>query len=680
MPTAMRALNVRAGAVLVLVGLLAAQGTSFQAQEAGNAPPREAGDQQPPVFRGGVTYVSVDVYPRRDGRVLEGLTADDFEVYEDGVRQSIDRFEFVRVESSPPDAERVDPTSLADGDRQAADPRSRLFVVYLDLANTTLAGGHYAREPIVEFLKRTIGASDLFGVMTAETPAAQLAFGRRLETIEDELRRYWTWGQADRAIVPRSPYEERLANCAMYAPAEFNPQVIERLLITLHRQDQLISSLDNLMQRLGGLRDERKNVLFISEGWVPRGPREELRNFTIGRGRLPQVGVGPGGRLGLGQTMSEDTGDLTWCDAEVQRLGGIDFEMRFRLLLTAARQANVSFYPVDVGGLRTTAPAGGAVDTLRTLAENTDGFAVVGTNDLTGAVRRIEADLSAFYLLGYSSSNTVANGRFREIEVRVTAPDVRVSARRGYFAMTAEMLAAATAAPGPSAPSPVDLALGRLESVRDDADLFVAAAARPHGLQVIAEVSEAAVRRAGWAEGAALEVLVTGPSGQEVPATFELAPGRRRVAAAVPVVGSMNGTWRVLVRGEGREGRLEQHVDIELAGAELVGAPLAWRGMPSPRMPLEPTADLRLSRRERLRVEWPVLAPGLPAGALSARLLDRQGNALGHPLPVSLAGDEPAATIDLPLGGLPEGDYLVQLTASEGGQTERRLLAFRVVR
>jgi VWFA-related protein len=650
-----------------------------QAQAPAPAPaPQEPGAQQPLVFREGVEFVSVDVFPRRDGKFVEGLTAADFQVFEDGTPQKVESFEFVRIDPNPPDGERRDPTSQADGDRQAADPRNRVWVVYLDLANTTIGGGYQARQPVVDFLRRTIGARDLFGVMTAETPASGLVFGRRLESIEGELENYWTWGQVDRiAVVARTPYEERISNCAMYAGA--NSVAIERLLITLSRQDQLMNSLENLMQRLGGLRDERKNVLFISEGWVPRGPRDELRNLNISNGSLPQVGTGPGGRLGLGQTQSPDTGDLTWCDTEVSRLGGMDFEHRFRQFLTTARQANVSFYPVDVGGLRTVAPLGGAVDTLRTLAENTDGFAIVATNDLTGGVRRIENDLSAFYLLGYYSSNPATNGRYRSIEVKVTVPDVRVSARRGYFAMTAEMAAAAAAARSSSGPTAVDAALGRLGAARADSDLFVAGTAGATGLDVSVEVAAEAVKREGWSQGTALDVTTTSADGRTATTTAQLAAGERNVRVSLPAAEVGSGPWRVTVQAAGRVGKVEQQTDIPAAvAAQLVGQPQAFRATPSPRSPLRPLADTRLSRLERLRVEWPILGE---ADAHTARLLDRSGKPLGQPLPFTpLPADRQALAIDLPMGALPEGDYVVELVATRAGESERRLLAFRVVR
>ena len=74
------------------------------------------------------------------------------------------------------------------------------------------------------------------------------------------------------------------------------------------------------------------------------------------------------------------------------------------------------------------------------LAANTDGLAVVNTNEIDSALRRIVADLSSYYLLGYYSTNTKLDGRFRNITVRVRRPGVQVRARRGYRGLTADQL------------------------------------------------------------------------------------------------------------------------------------------------------------------------------------------------------------------------------------------------
>ena len=74
------------GAVAILLGV-AGQHLFSQTPQA---------PQRPPVFRAGATYVTVDAYPRRDGKVVEGLSATDFQVFEDGKPQAVENFDFIK--------------------------------------------------------------------------------------------------------------------------------------------------------------------------------------------------------------------------------------------------------------------------------------------------------------------------------------------------------------------------------------------------------------------------------------------------------------------------------------------------------------------------------------------------------------------------------------------------------
>jgi hypothetical protein len=104
---------------------------------------------------------------------------------------------------------------------------------------------------------------------------------------------------------------------------------------------------------------------------------------------------------------------------------------------------------------------------LRTLAENTDGVAMLGSNDLKNAVRRISDDLTSYYLLGYYSTNTKLDGRFRQIKVVSKRSGIDLRARRGYRAATQEEVDAARAvatAPVSKEKAALTHALGRLEA------------------------------------------------------------------------------------------------------------------------------------------------------------------------------------------------------------------------
>src|SRR5437773_12513531 len=101
------------------------------------SPPPPTAAQQRPLFRGGTHFVRVDAYPLQDGKIVEGLTADDFEILEDGKLQKVDSFDFVKFETFTPDVERRNPSSQREGFDLAADPRYRVFVIFVDLVFST---------------------------------------------------------------------------------------------------------------------------------------------------------------------------------------------------------------------------------------------------------------------------------------------------------------------------------------------------------------------------------------------------------------------------------------------------------------------------------------------------------------------------------------------------------------
>ena len=83
------------------------------------------------------------------------------------------------------------------------------------------------------------------------------------------------------------------------------------------------------------------------------------------------------------------------------------------------------------------------------LADETDGRAIVNRNDLAQGLQQIVRDSSAYYLLGYNSTQAPSDGKFHEIKVRVKRPGVQVRARKGYWALTAAETRTAMAPPSP---------------------------------------------------------------------------------------------------------------------------------------------------------------------------------------------------------------------------------------
>ncbi len=144
------------------------------------------------------------------------------------------------------------------------------------------------------------------------------------------------------------------------------------------------------------------------------------------------------------------------------RTSGIDNQTSLRAAVNAAVRSNTAIYPIDVRGLQAVVPGGNASqasrrgqglfngsgvrgqfqqvrssqDTLVTLAADTGGKAFTDTNDFGPAFSKIKEDTAMYYVLSYVSTNTVKDGKFRQIRVTVKKQDYRVDARRGYNADT----------------------------------------------------------------------------------------------------------------------------------------------------------------------------------------------------------------------------------------------------
>jgi VWFA-related protein len=423
---------------------------------------------------------------------VDDLTATDFQVAEDSVPQKIESFEHIVVQPAT-EGERVDPGSVTRANQLAADPHRRVFVVYLDTGGVHVEGSYNIKEPLITLLTNILGPDDLVGVMLPHMSPDAITFGRKTTVIEEGLRRNWPWGRRDTLVLDKR--EEMYDSC--WPPTRGDPAGPDglssraRAMIQRYRERVAFDSLRDLILHMGAIREGRTAVIAVSEGWVLYRRDEKLtelrRDPITGRpsepipGTPPPVGVGAGGVLTANPQPYDYDQSRQSCDKEQMELAMTDNERYFRDLFEDANRANVSFYPVDPRGLPAVDTDIGPatplppaldravlehrIDTLRMLAENTDGIALVDSNDLTKQMRRLAADLTSYYLLGYASTNGKLDGRFRTIKVKVSRPGVEVRARHGYRSATSAEVAAAKKAadaPGTAVNKTLETELGRL--------------------------------------------------------------------------------------------------------------------------------------------------------------------------------------------------------------------------
>jgi VWFA-related protein len=399
------------------------------------ASPTSAAQRPVPSFASGVGLVRVTVVVRdRSGALVHGLKREDFAVSEDGKPQTIETFDFEDLPTEhAPDAEQVATPPLlrrpaptgatsvtgaptgATGARAAAGaatpPKPAPPATATDLGGRRLVVLFFdtnGMEP--EQLRRSVTSAQDYvrSRMTASDSVAVVSLGSGLSVLQDFT--------ADRAALARALGRLIGATDAADTSADpgsdvgsdsdaFSPDTSE---LDLFNIDRRLRAIEDLSKALAGV-VQKKSVIYYS-----------------------------GGMSGV----------------------GADNQVELRAAIDHAVKANLSVYPVDVRGLEAVVPggdarqasaagtgvySGGALrqqfdqqfasqDTLASLASDTGGRAFFDNNDFAGVYERVVQDSSAYYVLGYASSNAAKDGHFRRVTIKVRQPDLRVEHRSGYYA------------------------------------------------------------------------------------------------------------------------------------------------------------------------------------------------------------------------------------------------------
>jgi VWFA-related protein len=691
------------------LALVVAAAISLSAQQRAHEPPGEQ-REQPPTFRVEANYVRVDAYPMRDGRPVTDLRLEDFELLENGVRQEISAFEHVVITPAGPQSLRRDPGSVQEAEQQVASARARVFVVFLDMGQVAVEGGAHIREPLIRLMDRVMGEDDLIAFMTPLMSPTQVTFGRKTEVVAAMLREEWTWGHRH-SIRDLDEVERNYQLCFPARPGEGRLSREAAMMIARRRERMALEALHELVHYLGGLREERKAILAITEGWVLYRPDARVTMvredpFTGKYERVPgtpPIIVDEHGTLRIDGPDRSRPGapSQTACDRDRLTLASIDNDHYFRNLLDAANRNNASFYPIDPRGLAVfdyplgpdrllslvadQASLRQRLDVLRTLADNTDGMAVLNSNDLDAGLRRVADDLTSYYLLGYYSSNATLDGTYRQITVRVNQPGVQVRARRGYRAATEEEVRAARAAeaaPVPDSVRTATAALNTLARLRPEQRFSIHAVpmrSAPDGpvtsILVVGEIVGPLQELAG---GGTVSIELSG--GATGTQSLHLEPGQRTFVTSVPTDASGDAVDVRARLTAARGGDLPLSDNTRIDPGAQAAQPMLYRRGPSTGNRLQPAADFRFSRTERLRLELPL--PG-EAGVGKGRLLDRNAQPLQVPVQVGVRTDDDGRrwlTADAVLAPLGAGDYLVEVGYSEAGTEHQVLTAIRVTR
>lgn len=687
-----------------------------------------AQDQPPrPTFRTEANYVRVDVFPTKGGAPVTDLTQADFEILEGGTAQTIDQFEHVTISGGAPQETRREPNSVAESRQAAQNPRARVFVVFLDTNHVEVEGSHRIRKPLIDALDRLIGPDDLVAVMTPEMSAAGITFARKTTTIEGFLSRHWTWGERNQ-LNTKDPIDDQYRMCfpggGPTRMCSDDDRGVADEMIERRHEKLTLDALHDLVRYLRGVREERKAVIAISDGWRLFSSNQALARQLNCQVPQTQIGIDPRTAKPTANPIRPgETGSALMCERDRQTLAYMDDEQDFRVLLDEANSANTSFYPIDPRGLvvfdepiskfTTGNPPPGSttltpptvdasrlrsrLTSLRTLAEATDGLAIVDSNNLAAGFKRIVDDLSSYYLLGYYSSGKL-DGRFHQITVRVKRPGVNVRARRGYLAATpAAMTAAAARANTAAAPAnapdaeaaaearAIESAIGPLAGYARDVPLrlqvaagWTAGDAPSAALWVVGELGGVATVGDTWNDGFDASLTLTTTADVTVATGRATVPRGARTfrVALTPSQPLEPGDYVLRVGARAGPASIPTRDTMRIslpAAPNTFGAVFIRRGQSTGNRDV-PTADLRFRRGEQVRIE----IPSADAGAVTARLLDRTGKPLAVPVAAAIRTDADGSrwqTAQLALAPLAVGDYVIELAVG----SRRTITAFRVV-
>jgi VWFA-related protein len=391
---------------------------------AGAGQAQQSTPSQTPTFKIQVDYVDVDVLVTdKQGRFVRDLTRDDFEVFEDGKRQDIANFTVVDIPVERADRALYSPDPIEPDVATNEIPfEGRIYVMILDDLHVDALRSQNVKVAARQFIERRLGANDMMAIVHAggRTEASQ-DFTNNKRLLLAAVDKFMGT-KLESITLARSAEYFRQSNLGSIDSRIPDPYEFERA----HKAQQSLRLLKDVAEWFSGVRGRRKTILFFSEG-IDYDISDVIRQY----------------------------------DAPGNAASGIISDIRDTIAATA--RSNVSIYSIDPRGLTTlgedtisvTALADQAdsslgigasslrnelqmaQDSLRSLADETGGFAAVNTNQFAGAFERIVGDNSSYYVLAYYPPGDKKDGKFHKIEVRTKRPDLNVRARRGYVAARA---------------------------------------------------------------------------------------------------------------------------------------------------------------------------------------------------------------------------------------------------
>ncbi len=411
-----RRLAVRAG--LALGVMLWAAGIPAARQAQPPAPAATPAQPTPPDFRVAIDLVTTDVIAR-DGRdqFVADLTKDEIEIYEDGVAQELASMTLVHggrvinLQAPPPPPAQegiILPTS-----RPRNDAAGRIFLIIVDDLHLDFRNTGRIRDLFKRISRTLVHEGDMFGIVSTGPSSLAIDLTYDHKILEEAIKKITGNGLKPADIIQGQDGAE--------GPAEVR-----------YRAHVAFSTARDIVTQLERITNRRKAVVWVSNGF-------DFNPFAESR-----LGEDPvfGGRMG--QTREEGR-EFNRNYNQGAQFADADLARELGDLTRSANRANATFYTIDPRGLVAGSDLDEQLDpvefgehvrktqdSLRVLAEETGGIAIVNQNNFDKGLKRIDAETSDYYVVGYYSTNPDPLKRTRKIEVKVKRDGLNVWSRTSY--------------------------------------------------------------------------------------------------------------------------------------------------------------------------------------------------------------------------------------------------------
>jgi VWFA-related protein len=401
-------------ATLALV-LAASAAISLSGQQPARPSPASPQDPPPVTFRVEVNYVEIDaIVTDAQGNLISDLTDRDFEVLEDGRRQTVSAFSLVNIPidqavrplfASAP----IEPDVVTNTGNEG-----RMYLIVLDSLHTSPVMALRVKTLAKRFIQDNLAANDVAAVVftqgTSDGSQDFTSNKRLLMQAVDRLIGLKSPGITASLTEQVNSRIGRLPGDPVNDPIEF-----ERAFNTRRSMDRI----RGLSEFMAGVRGRRKAMLLFGEGVE--------YDYTNILASAPASGVL--------ETVRDAIGAATRANVAIYAIDPRGLAIADQELVFANNSPGADDRSLgDLGARSAGRELFMAQNSLRQLAADTGGMAVVNQNDFAGAFDRIVRDNSTYYVLGYYSTNERRDGRFRTVTVRVNRPGAQVRSRRGYVA------------------------------------------------------------------------------------------------------------------------------------------------------------------------------------------------------------------------------------------------------